>query len=321
MRRIEIDKDLLTNLYLIENLPKKKIAKILNVSLKVVCNRIKEYNLVKSQSDTLKSGWNSLTDEEYKARCESISKGNIEYYKNNPDQSKRNKNIQKSHLEYSEEKKNEIKNKCKNTMLETYGIEHIWQLEKNKDIILLSRGLNWPEYIDKYGIEDFNDQLSRLNITENPQLDIQRKTTETKHINNSFAGSTGEEILYGWLCNKYGAENVKRQYNKDDRYPYNCDFYITTDDLFIELQGNWTHGPHPFTGLAEDLKLIDIWASKSNEINFKGIKKGYYLDAIEVWTKCDVSKRQTAKKNNLKYIEIYKLCDDLESTLSEAYKL
>lgn len=322
MKKVPIDKDLLTDLYITQNLPKRKIAELLNVSIKVVGTRISEYHLTKSQSDVLRSGWDNLSKEDYDKRCNSLSLGNIEYYKNNPDQSERNLHIKESHLNYSDEKKLEIKEKYTCTMFETYGVKHNWQLEKNKDIILLSRGLNWEEFIEKYGNEEFDNQLNRLGIEENPQFEIQRKTSDTKRENNSFSSSCGESILYEWLCDKYSQENVKRWYNKDKRYPFHCDFYIVGEDLFIELQGNWTHGPHPFDeNSEEDLQLVEKWRTKSKEINFEGVPKGYYNDAIEVWTVSDPNKRKVARDNNLKYIEIYKLHADLESTLSEAYKL
>lgn len=72
-----------------------------------------------------------------------------------------------------------------------------------------------------------------------------------------------EEQVYQWLIEKFSTENVIRQY-KEKRYPFCCDFYIKTFDLFIEINGNWTHGPHPFNdNNKEDLTLLEEWKSKS----------------------------------------------------------
>ena len=39
--------------------------------------------------------------------------------------------------------------------------------------------------------------------------------------------------------------NVEVIGNKYDRYPFACDFYISSLDLFIECNYHWTHGGKP----------------------------------------------------------------------------
>ena len=41
-------------------------------------------------------------------------------------------------------------------------------------------------------------------------------------------------------------DDIIRQYYDKDRYPFNCDFYIKSKDLFIEYQGHPSHGYCPF---------------------------------------------------------------------------
>lgn len=89
------------------------------------------------------------------------------------------------------------------------------------------------------------------------------------------------------------------KFNKDPRYPWHCDFYIKSLDLFIEINGIWTHGPHPFDeNNQEDLKLLEKWKIKSKISKF-------YKKAIDGWTIRDILKRKPVKENNLKYIEIF----------------
>ena len=115
---------------------------------------------------------------------------------------------------------------------------------------------------------------------------------------NWFNKSKVEDNLYLDLKNEFGEDNVLRQY-KDERYPFNCDFYIPSDDLFIELNRWWHHGPHKFdSNNKEDLDLLEIWKEKA-----KCSKQ--YENAIYTWTIRDIEKYKVAKENNLNYKVIY----------------
>ena len=121
---------------------------------------------------------------------------------------------------------------------------------------------------------------------------------ETRKKNKSFNTSKIEKDIEIYLNNN----NIKyiRQY-KSDLYPFNCDFYLFDYDLYIEIQGTWTHGKHPFDQYnVDDLKTLNIWKEKSKKSN-------YYKTAIKVWTQSDVDKREVARKNNLNYLEIYSI--------------
>lgn len=63
---------------------------------------------------------------------------------------------------------------------------------------------------------------------------IKNKEYETKRENGTFNTSKPEDGYYSYLAEKYGADDVIRQY-KDERYPFACDFYVKSKDLFIEL--------------------------------------------------------------------------------------
>lgn len=126
--------------------------------------------------------------------------------------------------------------------------------------------------------------------------DYQRKSYITKKKNHTFNTSKIEEELTQWLTKN----NIKhiRQY-KSELYPFCCDFYFPDYDLYVEIQGSWTHGKHPFDeNSPDDVKKLNMWKEKS-------LNSEYYKNAIEVWTECDVKKRLTAKQNNLNYLEIF----------------
>lgn len=117
--------------------------------------------------------------------------------------------------------------------------------------------------------------------------------------NGWFQNSKPEQELYSQLCDIYSSDDVIRGYYDEVRYPFRCDFYIKSEDKFIELNRFWHHGPHPFNpGNAEDVQLLEEWKEKA-----KTSKQ--YQAAIETWTIRDVKKIQTAKENNLNYQLIY----------------
>ena len=240
-------------------------------------------------------------------------------------------------------KSKECREKAKQTCLKKYGDENYNNREKAKQTILTKYGCN--DYniiksresyfnktgynspfenpyivniiinnnINKYGVKYYFETDEYKNYIKNKLSDknfinkCKEKEFETKKKNNSFNISKGEDKLYQILCEKYGTENVIRQYYSNI-YPFVCDFYIKSEKLYIEYQGNWTHGKHPFDETnPDDLKTLQLWKDKSMEVNFKGKQKKYYLNAIYTWTDLDVRKRTIAKQNNLNFIEIFNI--------------
>lgn len=139
--------------------------------------------------------------------------------------------------------------------------------------------------------------------TEEDKKIILEKQYQTKKKNNSFNISNPENLFKEYLINKYGEENVISQYRDENRYPFNCDFYIKSEDLFIELNLTWTHGNHPFNkNDEEDILLLEYWKQKAENSD-------YYKNAIYTWTVLDVKKQKIAKENKLNYLCIYNLED------------
>ena len=179
----------------------------------------------------------------------------------------------------------DIMKKSYNTKLERYGNGDYVNVEKTKKTKL-----------ERYGDENYNNSVK---ISESLlSKDVQQKMYTTRKKNKSFNTSKIEKDIETYLNNN----NIKyiRQY-KSDLYPFNCDFYLFDYDLYIEIQGTWTHGKHPFDQYnVDDLKTLNIWKEKSKKSN-------YYKTAIKVWTQSDVDKREVARKNNLNYLEIYSI--------------
>ena len=138
--------------------------------------------------------------------------------------------------------------------------------------------------LNKYGVDSYPKTI-----------DFKQKKIDTQRKNGTFNTSKEENNIYILIKEKY--PDTIRQY-KSDKYPFVCDFYIPSLDLYIEYNGSWTHGNKPFEGTKEDNIKLEYWKSKNTK---------YYNNAIKTWTIRDVNKRKIAKENNLNYIELWTL--------------
>ena len=218
---------------------------------------------------------NFTKTEEYKIKREQIS---LEKYGVT--------DYSKSDIVIDNIKKSKIKNhgttsyinleKAKQTCLERYGVD---SYSKTEEYIQKIKQTN----IERYGVDSYSK-------TEEYKI----RSYKTKKQNNTFNSSLIEKQFEAYL--KENNINYKTQY-KSELYPFFCDFYLPDSDLYLEINAHWTHGGHPFDSTSkEDQLQLETWKSKNTK---------FYYNAIEIWTKRDVLKRETAKKNNLNYIEVF----------------
>ena len=201
--------------------------------------------------------------------------------------------------------------KTANTCMERYGAARFLDSDKGKKLI--SDIKSTADYRQKMHDMISSDEvqaktkqtcLSRYGTDSVMKLSITvDKVCDSKRKHGSWSTSKSEETMYLLLIDVFGEHDVIRQY-KDPRYPYCCDFYIKSLDLFIELNATWLHGGHWFNDINEsDLNKLTRWSNKVQQ----GSK--FYQVAIDVWTVRDVNKRLTALKNNLNYVVFW--CTDL----------
>lgn len=211
-------------------------------------------------------------------------------------------------------------NNCKNIRIEKYGTAYPLQnkdiLEKTKQTCIEKYGTDNPA---KFGTEYFKSaMILKYNVDSYSKTDrfkkimfdkkdiINQKRNNTKQKNHTFNISKQEEETYNILKGKYS--DVIRQYNSKE-YPYNCDFYIPSKNLYIECNYHWTHGRHPYNK-ENDKETLEKWKLSSTK---------YFLNAIHTWTIRDVEKRNKAKENNLNYIEIFEYNMDKLLNLIKKY--
>lgn len=207
--------------------------------------------------------------------------------------------------------------KIKQTKLERYGDENYVNVEKCKQTKFEKYGN--PNYTNmdkniktckaKYNVDYWFQSIEyKSNIKE-----YQRKARQTKIKNNTLVNSKLESMAYN-LLKKYFSD-IKCQWKDDEKYPYNCDFYIPEIDTWIEIQGFVTHGPEQFNeNNIEHLEKVSILKQKN--MAHKTPNKNLYFEIIKCWTELDVKKRNTAKRNNLNYKEFWNI-EQLKEWLSQ----
>lgn len=192
-----------------------------------------------------------------------------------------------------------------------YGVDHPSQTPEAR-ITQRRRaeqyGKQWAEKarqtnIERYGFPSWTmgDEARREISKRMSSARVQQQSVATKKRNGTLATSSSEDALYELLV-EYTDQlgmTVVRQHRDEERYPFAVDFYIPERDLFIELNGSWSHGGHWYEVDREmDQKTVQTWCKK-------GEKSQYYLNALGTWTERDVRKRAAAREAQLNYVTLW----------------
>lgn len=298
-KKINLDKEELINLYLVENKTVTEIAKIYNVGTATVNRFLKLYEIKKPKDLRLQAISNtkqSKTEEEKQLYSQHISEARkgkglgIEPW-----------NKGKKGLQVAWNKRLKMPPKFKEQVKQ--GIANMTEEEKEQQKINLSQALSGRIPVNK-GIAMSEEQKQKLreawpSFSEAKKREIIVQQYTTKKQNGTCSISKPEDRYYTYLIEKYGEEDVFRQYSEDPRYPFACDFYVKSIDTFIELNLSWTHGGHLFDINSEqDLQKLLFWQEKAKTSK-------YYENAIETWTLRDTLKHKIATDNKLNYICYY----------------
>ena len=201
----------------------------------------------------------------------------------------------------------EAKRKIKQTKIERYGDPNYVNVQKMKQT--KNERYGDPNYVNvqkmketclaKYGSTSWLNSEDR----KNRYFELKTKINETKHKNHTFTRSKAESVVYNILRKIFDKGDILCQYISEE-YPFDCDFYIKSINTYIEYQGFYTHGGHPFD--KNDKKDIDevLYLQYKNEHSTRP-NKNLYAVKLYIWTENDVEKRNTAKANNLNYIEFW----------------
>lgn len=316
---IELDKEKLYKLYKLEGWSISALEKEFGVCNLTIKNNLKFYNIVRDEKDKIKA-------KEF--RVQRIRENNLKKY--GVDNVSKLKEVREKVAEGNKKFQEKLKAEgkpsyfateegkaaVKKAVREKYGVDNINQLDihrermrKNWENKSEEEKEAWAKRCKEAQTEESLEKYKRTNLERyNTEFfislpEIQEKAYEGRKRNGSFITSIEENEVGRRIKEKF--PDLRTQY-KDERYPFSCDFYIPSLDLFIEYQGYWTHGGEPFNPNNEKhLEIVKHWEERSNEINFKGRFKKAYKNAIETWTHFDVQKRKIAQENKLNWKEFF----------------
>lgn len=165
------------------------------------------------------------------------------------------------------------------TNLARYGVRNVMQSDEIKSA-------HSSACMEKYGV---SSPMQCKQIVD--------KMMATKLQNHTINTSATEDILYDQLCDVFGKDDVIRQY-KSCRYDWNCDFYVKSRDMFIELNASFFHNRHWFDDVNSNdcAELSAFMAKAALDSNSS------YFGVVQTWSVYDVRKRQDARDANLNYI-------------------
>lgn len=202
--------------------------------------------------------------------------------------------------------RDDVKDQIRQTIQEHYGVD-------NPSLSPVIRERRRQTMQERYGVDNpFASEIVKEQIHQTVQErygvdyvfqsdEILARAMDTKRKNGTFASSSSEDALYELLV-EYADQlgmTVVRQHRDEERYPFAVDFYIPERDLFIELNGSWSHGGHWYESDREmDQKTVQTWRKK-------GKKSQYYLNALGTWTERDVRKREAARDAQLNYVTLW----------------
>lgn len=174
--------------------------------------------------------------------------------------------------------------KMVNTVRNRYGVDNVMQSDEIKSKI----------------VSPFADKAVHQKAVYNRWISCQKEIESGFLSGDLTAGklvSRHERIIYYELVNRFGIKDVYFSYGihpYDARYPYNCDFYIKSLDLFIENNADYSHGGHWYNPSNKDdfQRMLDMYKSGKRRT----------LKAVESWTVSDVAKREKAKSSGIKYL-------------------
>ena len=277
-----IAKEQLEELYIKQNKTRREIAKELNVSINRVGFYLEKYHISRKKLFTVYISYEELYDLYITQNLCIVEIGKM--FNITPSA------IYHKLLKYNIKKPKYLQTKHRKQAFKKLS-KDVWnkRYEKTKKTCM-----------EKYGVEN-PSKVEYIQNKKNSKESIE-KARKTRIKNKTFNKSTFEKQVKQLLLQKF--PDLKCQY-KSESYQFSCDFYIPKLDLYIEVQGHWSHGLGKYRCPYDNMNQEHL--TFINECKCKNTK--FYNKFIEVWTIRDPLKRETARKNNLNWIEFFNMIE------------
>ena len=277
----QVSKEELYNLYIIENKSFETLVDLFNVKRGLLKRLLNQYDIHKDPKARAKNNTYKRTPEQVKAVA---LKSSETQKKNWANRSSLEKEL------WSEKQKN-------SRHTQEY---HGKQSKIIKEAVKKAKEAD-PE---KFEIRNTQRSLSCKKTWQgNKALIEQQKLSAKKNRlarKNQLCRTKAEQKLYETLIKIYS--DLQYDVKVNDKYPYYCDFYIPSLELFIELQAHPSHGRLPINKLS-----VDEYSK-------------YSAKWVDVFARRDVEKINKAKKNNINLIRIYPRASLKENLELNEYK-
>lgn len=210
------------------------------------------------------------------------------------------------------------RDKARDTCVEKYGVDNPFKDTENIK----------QSYINKLGVEHpmKREDIKQKVITHTDQKQKIKKSRETYFIKTGYdnpgkdprciAKMLRSKIEHG-VYDSPGTSQLERRlekiltrkfktviskyrdprYTRSTGYQYECDFYIPSEDLFIELNAHPSHYKHPY--LFDEKADSDLYKKLSTST------RTWDKVLLETWSVRDVEKRESALQHSLNFIELY----------------
>ena len=143
------------------------------------------------------------------------------------------------------------------------------------------------------------DLIDKLMLDENTELDEEKVYDKDSGYNSS----ADEEYYWDLIKEKWpDAEKsvtLEGFKNPDNNRPWQCDYYVPSEKMIIQINKNWKHGRRPYN--PED-------PSCQEDVEWLKSEKGEYYDKVlYTWTELEPLKRKIAKELGYRYVEIFNI--------------
>ena len=277
--------------YITSNKSQKQCADIFGISQGMFCHLLKTYDIHKDTA----------------LHVALIKQSKLEKY-GNENYNNRDKAKQTCITKYGVDNPFKDVEHIKESWRTTLGVDHPMHRDDIKNRVLQQHDYTSScakakqTWLDKYGV----DNPAKLK-------DVQRKGIETKIQNGVFDSphsSNIERRLEKILKRRFDvvvSHYRDVRYSRESGYQFECDFYIPSIDLFIELNAHPTHGKHPYN----HSNPVDVSRAKVLQESTRSWDNVEY----ETWVVRDTEKYICAKSNGLNYIVLYPLSSIHENVL------